>query len=345
MSDGVGSRQRRWILRVGTPSAGFRYTLDGRPVRGAAALDRIAALVIPPAWRDVHISYDTHASIQVWGFDARGRKQYRYHPRAVERSALRKYHRVTRLAQDLSRIRARVAIDSRGRALTQRRVVAGVVRLIAEGYLRVGSDRYERENHTFGTTTLHKRHATVHGRDRIEFHYPGKHAIEQTQIVVDRRLAAFIAQCKRTPGPRLFRYEGPRGWCDLTARDVNRYLHELVGVPYTAKDFRTFGGTLCAATTLADLGPAETQRLAKQNVVAAVRAVAQELGNTPAISRKSYVHPIVIAQYLDHGVTIAPYLGRVRSARCTPAEAALAAFLREHFPDRAERRDVDRTAA
>jgi DNA topoisomerase-1 len=303
-------------------------------MRSAAALARIAALVIPPAWQDVHIAYDARASIQVWGFDARGRKQYRYHPRAVERSALRKFHRVTHLAHDLPRIRARVDADSRGTALTRRRVTASVVRLIAEGYLRVGSERYAKENHTFGTTTLRKAHATVHGRDRIEFHYPGKRSIDQRQIIVDRRLAGFILQCKRTPGPRLFRYEGPDGWYDLTSRDVNRYLHELVGVPYTAKDFRTWGGTLCAAVTLADLGPAATERQAKQNVVAAIRAVAEELGNTPAISRKSYVHPMVIAQYLDHGLTIAPHLEGPRSSRHTPAEAALATFLAEHFPDR-----------
>jgi DNA topoisomerase I len=315
-------------------------------MRGSAALERIRALVIPPAWRDVHIAYSARSSIQAWGFDARGRKQYRYSPRAVERGTLRKYHRLVRLGQDLPRIRSRVAVDSKGAALTRRRVSAGVVRLIAEGYLRVGSERYAKENHTFGTTTLRKSHATVHGRDRIEFHYPGKRAIEQDQIIVDRRLAAFILQCKRTPGRRLFRYKGPDGWCDLTSRDVNRYLHELIGVPYTAKDFRTWGGTLCAAETLAALGPADSERQAKANVVAAVRAVALELGNTPAISRKSYVHPIVIAQYMDHGHTIASYLGRARSARCTRAEAALAAFLRDHFPDRRRRRrDVERTAA
>jgi DNA topoisomerase-1 len=343
MSDAMGSR-RRWILRVGTPKSGFRYTLDGRPVR-AAAVARIKALVIPPAWREVHIAFDSRASVQAWGYDVRGRKQYRYSAQATERGALRKFHRVTRLGSDLPRIRLRVSVDGRGMELTKRRVVASVVRLIAEGYLRVGSDRYEKENGSFGTTTLRKKHVTVHGRNRIEFHYPGKRLVEQRHIVVDRRLAAFIAQCKRTPGPRLFRYETPEGWCDLTARDVNRYLHELVGVPYTAKDFRTWGGTLTAAVQLAEAGPAESEREAKKNVVAAVRAVAEELGNTPAISRKSYVHPIVIAQYLDHGHTITVNPTWVRQGRLTPAERALAAFLREHFPDRRRRRREEVQAA
>jgi DNA topoisomerase I len=343
MSNGVESR-RRWILRLGTPKSGFRYTLDGRPVR-AGVVQRIKALVIPPAWRDVHISVDPRANIQVWGFDARGRKQYRYSAQAVERSATAKFHRITRLGQDLPRIRSRVTVDSRGRELTRRRVEASVVRLIAEGYLRVGNERYAKENHTFGTTTLRKSHVTVHGRARIEFHYPGKESVEQRNIVVDRRLAAFIAQCKRTPGPRLFRYEAVRGWYDLTSRDVNRYLHELVGVPYTAKDFRTWGGTLRAAIVLAELGPARSERQAKQNVVAAIRAVASELGNTPAISRKSYVHPIVIAQYLDHGRTIAIDPALVKAGRLSPAEHALAAFLREHFPERRRsRRDEARAA-
>jgi DNA topoisomerase I len=310
-----------------------------------AVVDRIVALVIPPAWQDVHIAADPRANIQVWGFDARGRKQYRYSARAVERSALRKYHRVTRLGQDLPRIRARVAVDARGTALTRRRVEASVVRLIAEGYLRVGSERYVKENHTFGTTTLRKSHVTVHGRDQIEFHYPGKRAIEQRHIVRDRRLAAFIAQCKRTPGPRLFRYETADGWCDLTARDINRYLRELIGVPYTAKDFRTWGGTLWAAITLAEIGPAVNERQAKKNVVAAIRAVAEELGNTPAISRKSYVHPIVIAQYLDHGHTIQVNANWVKAGRLSPAERALAAFLREHFPERRRRRRDEAQAA
>jgi DNA topoisomerase I len=330
----ASSRERRWIQRVGTPKSGFRYTLNGRAV-GAAAVARIKALVIPPAWRDVHIAADARSAVQAWGYDARGRKQYRYSAEAMAKGAERKFHRVTRLGGDLPRIRTRVARDARGRDLTRRRVEASVVRLIAEGYLRVGSERYAKENHTFGTTTLRKSHVTVHGTDRIEFHYPGKESVDQRHIVVDRQLASFIAQCKRTPGPRLFRYRTPKGWADLNARDVNRYLHELVGVPYTAKDFRTWGGTLRAAIALAECGPAESQRVAKKNVVAAIKAVAEELGNTPAISRKSYVHPIVIAQYLDHGHTIVVDARQIALRRLSPAEHALAVFLQHHFLERA----------
>jgi DNA topoisomerase I len=330
---------RQWILRIGTPNPGHRYvTADGRPVRQRAVLARIAALRIPPAYRDVHIATSPRAAIQAWGFDAKGRKQYRYHPRAVARGALRKFHRIARMGLDLPVIRTRIAADLKAEGFSRRRVSAAVVRLIAEGYLRVGNERYERENKSHGAATLRKSHVTVEA-DRVLLHFRGKRGIPQRHVIADRRLAAFIMALRATPGIHLFRYQTDDGWCDLTARDVNRYLHDLVRVPYTAKDFRTWGGTLRCAVSLAVFGPAPSERLAKHNVVLAIRAVAEELGNTPAISRKSYVHPIVIAQYLDHGSTIAPYLtGRCRRlARCTQEEAALSAFLQEHFPERRRR--------
>jgi len=326
----------RWIRRLGSPTAGFRYVgPSGRPVRDARVLARIAALRIPPAYRDVHVAIAPRASIQAWGFDARGRKQYRYHAKAVEQGTLRKYHRVAHLARDLPRIRGRIAADLRGTELTRERVTAGALRLIATGGLRVGSERYERENGTFGTTTLRKTHVTVTGRGRVSLRYVGKGSIVQHKEIVDHVLARFVAACQRTPGRRLLRYKTDGAWVDLTARDVNRYLHDLVGVPYTAKDFRTWTGTLACASALADAEAATSERAAKRTVVAAVRAVAAALGNTPAISRKSYIHPIVLAQYLDHRATIAPHRGvasRVRGR--TRDEAALTAFLAQHFPDR-----------
>jgi DNA topoisomerase-1 len=328
--------ETRWIRRLGTQSAGFRYVgPTGRPVRDPRVLARVDALRIPPAYRDVHIAVAARASIQAWGFDARGRKQYRYHARAVEQGALRKYHRVSHLARDLPRIRGRIAADLRAPGLTRERVTAGALRLIAVAGMRVGSDRYERENGTFGTTTLRKSHVTALGRDRVALRYRGKRSIVQQREFVDRVLARFLAECGKTPGRRLLRYQQDGTWVDLTARDVNQYLHELVGVPYTAKDFRTWTGTLACASALADAGDVTSERQAKRTVVGAVRAVATTLGNTPAISRKSYIHPIVIAQYLDHRATIAPY--RRASARTrgrTRDEAALTAFLAEHFPDR-----------
>jgi DNA topoisomerase-1 len=321
----------------------------GARVTSRRVLDRIVALRVPPAYADVHIAVDPRASIQAWGFDARGRRQYRYHIRAVERSDLRKYYRVTRLARDLPAIRAAVTRDFYRHGLSKAQVAAGVVRLIAEGHLRIGSDRYARENHTYGTTTLHKRHAHVNG-GRVVFEYPGKRGIVQHQTILDPKLSAFIGLLQRSPGRRLFRYRESGEWHDLTAGDVNRYLRELCGVRYTAKDFRTWGGTLHTAMILADVGPAATTREAKRNVLMAIRIVAAGLGNTAAVCRKSYIHPIVPSLYVDRGLTISDR-GRVRSGGgptrrspslpahdpwvpFSPDERALTRFLIEHFPDR-----------
>jgi DNA topoisomerase I len=325
----------KWIRRLGTPKSGFRYVTDaGTPVRARAVLERIDALRIPPAYREVHIAGNPNAAVQAWGFDARGRRQYRYHPRAVERGQLRKYHRVARLGRDLPAIRSALTRDLRGPGMSKRRAAAAVLLLISEGYLRIGEERYERENHSYGATTLRKSFATVQGAS-VTLHFVGKRGIEQRHEVRDRRLARIIAELKQTPGHRLFRYETPDGWCDLTSRDVNAYLRGLARVPYTSKDFRTWGGTLRCALALAEAGPAESARKAKQQVVTAIKLVAETLGNTPAISRKSYVHPLVIGLYLDRGLTIAEYLKRRQVMhRLSVEEWALSRFLDAHFPDR-----------
>ena len=327
----------QWIRRLGTKRTGFRYaTAGGAPVRAPRTLARVEALRVPPAWTDVHIAPNDRAEVQAWGFDAKGRKQYRYHDRAVERGELRKHHRVRELARDLPIIRGRVARDFRRRGLTRERVTAGVIRLISEGFFRVGSERYARENKTFGITTLQKRHVRTENGCAV-FSYVGKRSIEQRQVIVDRPLVRFLAELERAPGRRLFRYQTDDGsWADLSARDVNEYLHSLVGVPYTAKDFRTWGGTLRAATVLADIGPGRTPTEAKKNVVTAVRLVAAELGNTPTIARKSYIHPIVLSRYLDDGETIVlrRRAGSTSAEAHTEEERALIAFLNRHFPER-----------
>jgi DNA topoisomerase-1 len=312
-------------------------------VRAPRTLARIDRLRVPPGWTDVHIAPNERTAVQAWGFDVKGRRQYRYHAQAVEQGELRKYYRVRQLAHDLPTIRARVARDFGGRRLDRRRVIAGVVRLISEGYFRVGSERYAKENKTFGITTLQKRHVHVEAGTAV-FTYVGKLSVEQRQVVVDPALVRFVAELERTPGRRLFRYQDADGtWADLSARDVNEYLHALVGVPYTAKDFRTWGGTLRAATILADLGPPASATEARKNVLTAIRLVAAELGNTPAIARKSYIHPMVLSRYLDDGETIVP--PRRLRALATDAEAhtveerALIAFLNKHFPERRRRRD------
>jgi DNA topoisomerase I len=331
-----------WIHRRGSKTRGFRYeTADGRVIRDAAVLERIDRLRIPPAWTDVEIAASDRAAIQAWGFDAKGRRQYRYHPRAVERGDKRKYYRVRQLARDLPMIRAAVHRDFRKPGFGREQVAAGVLRLISEGFLRVGSERYLKENRTFGITTLRKSHARVDG-DCVIFAYRGKRSIMQRQVVVAKELAEFVDRLRSTPGARLFRYFEDGRWHDLDARDVNDYLQQVTGFPYTAKDFRTWGGTLRAATVLADLGKPKSPTDGKRNVALAMRLVAGELGNTPTICRKSYVHPIVINKYLKSKMIElpAPRRGRVSRFAHTPEECALIDFLDEHFPERRKTRRV-----
>ncbi|HEY3113878.1 MAG TPA: hypothetical protein VGJ62_09355 [Gemmatimonadaceae bacterium] len=328
---------QKWIVREGTKSRGFRYRgSSGSTITDAAQLERIDALRIPPAWRDVHVSTNSRAAIQVWGFDARGRKQYKYHPRAVEKGELRKYYRVRQMARDLPTLRAKIQRDLRRQGLSKAKVCAGIVRLIAHGFFRVGSERYQKENNTFGITTMRKSHVSVDG-DAVEFEYKGKRRITQRNVVVAKDLARFVTALLKTPGPRLFRYEEDGRWNDVDSRDVNEYIENVAQFPYTAKDFRTWGGTLRAATVLAELGKGKSQTERKKNVVTAVRLVAAELGNTPTICRKSYVHPVVVMKYLRSGTTIAlPKNLRASDNGIghAPEEEALISFLDEYFPER-----------
>jgi DNA topoisomerase-1 len=328
-----------WILREGSKSR-FRYRReDGGAVRDARTLERIRLLAIPPAWTDVHIAASPRASVQAWGLDAKSRKQYRYHARAVERGQLRKYYRVRELAKDLPKLRERIRRDAASRTPSKRAVAAAVVRLLSESFFRIGSERYAEDNRTFGISTLLKRHVEI-ADGRVVFSYVGKGSIRQRQVVANRELTRLVKKHATSPGTRLFRYQEGRKWRNLTSRDVNAYLHDTLCVPFSAKDFRTWGGTLRAATVLAELGPAQSPTEAKRNVMTAMRLVASELGNTPAICRASYVHPIVVARYLDEGETIrlpARYHARAESYAHSPEERALIRFLDEHFPERRSR--------
>jgi DNA topoisomerase-1 len=333
---------QRWILRRGTPRTGFRYVDEaGRPVAAERQLARIRKLVIPPAWKDVHIATSPASSVQAWGFDARGRKQYRYHERAVETRELRKYHRLRDLARVIPKVRRVTRADARGRDLDRDVVAALVLRLIGETFCRVGGERYARENGTFGITTLRKKHLAI-GKRTAYLVYKGKSNVRQRQVVTAEEIVKQMARLRRSPGLRLFRYAVGGSWRDLTAADVNDYLRRRIG-PYKAKDFRTWGGTLRAATVLAELGPAKSPTEAKRNVALAMRLVSAELGNTPAVCRSSYVHPMVIARYLDEGETIElPKRSKSQSSaeRHTAEERALIDFLERHFPER--RRPVAR---
>src|SRR5450759_960054 len=329
---------QKWIVREGSKAKGFRYKgPSGSAIKAAAQLEHIDALRIPPAWRDVHISTNPRAAIQVWGFDARGRKQYKYHPRAVEKGELRKYYRVRQMGRDLPALRAKIQRDFRQRGLSKEMVCAGIVLLIGEGFFRVGSDKYQKENNTFGITTMRKSHVTILG-DTVEFEYRGKRSITQRNVVVAKNLTRFVSTLLETPGARLFRYQEDGKWQDVDSRDVNVYIETVAEFPYTAKDFRTWGGTLRAATVLAELGKGKSHNERKKNVVTAVRLVASELGNTPTICRKSYVHPVVVMKYLRSGTTITlPPRAKAAGSNgvgYAPEEEALISFLDEYFPER-----------
>lgn len=338
----------KWIRRKGTKTSGFRYTgPDGKAVRRKDVLERIDLLRIPPAWTDVHIAASPRASIQVWGFDARGRKQYRYHRRAVEKGELRKHYRVRQMAKDLPRLRQQLLRDLARDDYSRERVAAGILLLISQRWFRVGSDRYEKENNSFGITTIRKSHVAPLD-DHVVFEYRGKRGITHRQHVIDRRLIKLVDDLMGTPGRRLFRYRDGRRWVDIDAREVNEYLEEIAGFPYTAKDFRTWGGSMLAATVLADLGPARTKTARSKNVVTAVRLVAAELGNTPAICRKSYVHPMILTRYLKSGATISVpkrSAEKTSAAQHWPEEKALIDFLDQHFPERRSERRLPGDAA
>jgi DNA topoisomerase-1 len=279
---------------------GFQYlTSSGRTLTHTGELARIRALAIPPAWTDVWICRSDKGHLQATGRDARGRKQYRYHPRWREVRDATKYHRMLAFGAALPKIRRRVDKDLSRHALSRKKVVAAIVRLLDTTTIRVGNDEYARENRSFGLTTMRERHVDVKG-SQIVFRFRGKggkmHDIEFT----DARVARVLRRCEDLPGQRLFQYMGDDGEpMGIDSDDVNAYLGEITGDDFTAKDFRTWTGTVLAAWALEDLGGYGSETEAKRQIGAAVESVSGELGNTPAVCRRCYVHPDVLDAHLD----------------------------------------------
>ncbi|HEU5277797.1 MAG TPA: hypothetical protein VFU26_02715 [Gaiellaceae bacterium] len=312
----------------------FRYVdARGNRITDEDKLERIRSLVIPPAWKDVWISSNPSADLQATGVDSAGRKQYLYHPRYRARQEQAMFDRLIRFAERLPELRVATAEHMDREALDRERVSAIATRLINRGWFRVGTERYARESRTFGITTLRKSHVRITGH-RIAFDFRGKHRSVVRTTLVDAELAGAITELLELPrGTRLFRYEWEGGLCALTGARLNDYVRTYLGDEFTAKDFRTWGGTLIAAIALAERGPAKTEREAKRTVTAVMRRVGEELGNTPAVARSSYVSPAVIDQYLD-GTTIEDFRPRhlrIVSARDTGLdreEQALLSLLR-----------------
>jgi len=277
----------------------FEY-LDtrGKPIRDEQRLLRIKRLAIPPAWTDVWICPTPNGHIQATGRDARRRKQYRYHERWREIRDENKYDRLINFGKALPKIRRRLKKDFALSGLPREKVLATIVQLLERSLIRVGNEEYARENKSFGLTTMQDRHVDVKG-SKLRFRFRGKSGREHEVDVTDRRLAQIVSKVQDLPGQSLFQYLDDEGNVrDITSQDVNEYLREITGEDFTAKDFRTWAGTVLAAIALSATGEFETKKQAKANIKKAIEAVAKMLGNTPTICRQCYIHPIVLETYL-----------------------------------------------
>ena len=293
------ARKGGWRRR-GSKSRGFRYyDGKGREITDADKLERIDKLRIPPAWRDVWISPHPGAKLQATGVDAAGRKQYLYHPDFRAAREVEKFSKLVRFGERLPHFRRAMAEHMELDELEPERISALAVRLINLGWFRVGSDRHAKASRTFGIATLTKRHVNVRG-NRVVFRYHGKRRVLVHAALVDSELAEAVRSLLDLPGgSRLFRYESNGGLANLSSAKLNEYIKEHLGPEFTAKDFRTWGGTLLAAIMLAERGVVETQTEAKRVVAAVMRGVGERLGNTAAVARASYVSPAVVEQYQE----------------------------------------------
>lgn len=289
---------------------GFQYFYpDGRPVRDRALIKRINALAVPPAYTDVWICSDPRGHIQATGRDARGRKQYRYHPEWDHVRNATKYERMLAFGKALPKLRKRINVLLE-KGTPRERVLAAIVKLLEHTLIRVGNEEYARKNNSYGLTTLHTRHVRVSGAE-IQFGFRGKGGIHHSITVIHPELASVVKQCQSLPGRDLFQYRDGEGKSRaISAADVNDFLREISGEDFTAKDFRTWAGSVYAMSELRKLNGA-SRREAKKATVAIIRAVAQRLGNTPSVCRKSYIHPAL----LEAHITGALWTGRTKRHR------------------------------
>src|SRR3981081_48029 len=342
-------------------SAGLRYVRDERPgftrkshgkkfeyfdtqgkrIKGKSDLMRIRSLVIPPAWNDVWICPSPNGHLQATGRDAKGRKQYKYHSAWREVRDETKYDRIIVFAEALPRIRVRVDKDLRLPDLRREKILATIVRLLEVSLIRIGNEEYAKSNRSFGLSTTRNRHADVDG-SRIRFHFRGKSGKLHEVEISDRRLAKIVERCQDLPGQQLFQYLDESGNpVQVGSEDVNEYIQSIVGQTFTAKDFRTWAGTVLAAIALQKMEQVDCEAAAKKNILIAIEAVAKLLGNTTRICRRCYVHPSILNSYMDG--TLANQLQTKadseivhRLKRLKPEEAAVLAFLRQELRERSQ---------
>jgi DNA topoisomerase-1 len=346
--DPVDSARQAGLRYVSDTAPGIRrkrrggkfnyFAPDGSRITDAEELARIRSLAIPPAWTDVWICANARGHLQATGRDARGRKQYRYHPkwRAVRDET--KYERMVAFGEQLPKIREQTGHDLALRGLPRRKVLAAVVRLLETTLIRVGNEEYARDNKSFGLTTMRDRHVELEGQ-KVQFHFKGKSGKKHLITLKDRRLAKVVRRCRDIPGQELFQYiddDGQRETID--SADVNAYLQEITGQQFTAKDFRTWAGTVLASLALQEFESFDSQAQAKKNVLRAIESVAERLGNTPTVCRKCYIHPAVLDSYLE-GTMLETLQQRTeddfteRDGELRPEEAAVLGLLRRRLAE------------
>jgi DNA topoisomerase-1 len=327
--------QRTGINRIGTPARGFRFRRADLKKVSAADLKRIRALRIPPAWTDVWINSAAGGSLQAIGKDAAGRSQYLYHANHVRRQGARKFKRLIKFAESLPNLRSTVASQIRQPGLGKEAVMASILRILSTCFLRPGSQAYASENGSFGLATLRPKHVNVKG-DVVEFDFPGKSGVQQVRQLKDRSVSRVVKDLLKHPSREVFKYQNGNGeFVNVTRQHINNYIREVMGQNFSAKDFRTWAGTLVCACALAKRGTDLTEKkpVRKRKVVEAIKETAEVLGNTPAVCRSSYVCPEIINSF-EAGKTINRYFStpqeliRYRGRKLHAAEKSLLAFMR-----------------
>jgi DNA topoisomerase I len=290
----------RWWRRRGSKQKGFRYEdTQGRVITDPSELSRICSLAIPPAWKHVRIAPRARSRLQAVGLDTAGRIQYKYHPAFILRQQRKKYEKIERFGHHLPGLRRQTNEHMALDGLPRERVLAVVIRLINDLYFRVGSEASVKRYRTYGVTTLRNRHLEIKAGGRLIFNFVGKHYVRHRRIIVDEEMAVILKDLKALGGAKLFEYVGEDGQVRaITPRDVNEYIKVATGPAFSAKDFRTWGGTLMAAIQLAEMGAVRDEKTARRNIAQAVKRVAEHLGNTPAVCRNCYIHPAVFDHYV-----------------------------------------------
>lgn len=287
------------IVRQGTPDKGFKYFRANGGRITSQELERIRSLKIPPAWTDVAINAANNGKLQVVGKDAAGRWQYLYHENHIKKRELKKFQRLVEFAEALPKMRAKVSRHLNQRELNRERVLAAILRILSTSFMRPGSQVYASENGSYGIATLKPRHIKVKG-DSVEFDFPGKSGVRQHRSIRDRQVAKVVRGLLKQPGAEVFKYRnGERLWVDVRRRHINEYIKEVMGHKFSAKDFRTWAGTLICACALARLGTELVEKPAKRKskLVKAIKETAEILGNTPAVCRSSYISPQIMESF------------------------------------------------